>query len=90
MPDDRERGLRQQILETVQVAIPGAALGAWGGPVVAYTTFIAFGLFPAHWENLVAGLIWGFLLVSRSNCLPAAAWAFSSACELATSTACAA
>src|SRR5689334_21545523 len=58
MPDDQERGLRQQILETVQVAMPGAALGACGGPVVAYTTFIAFGLFPAHSENLVAGLIW--------------------------------
>ena len=56
---DRERRLRKQVLDTTQVAIAGAAVGSFGGAIVAYTTFIAFGLWPAHWENLAPGLMWG-------------------------------
>jgi len=47
------------VLDTTQVAIAGAAVGSFGGAIVAYTTFIAFGLWPAHWENLAPGLMWG-------------------------------
>jgi hypothetical protein len=44
---------------TVLVAIAGAAFGACGGAVVAYTTFIAFGLWPAHWGGCLAELLFG-------------------------------
>jgi hypothetical protein len=44
---------------TILVTVAGAAFGACGGAIVAYTTFMTFGLLPARWENFLAQFLWG-------------------------------